>query len=67
MYFKEKNRYELTSGQWKTRDDLLTYYTDLKEQRPELVSLENPFTDQVLTVFSCDNCELKSHEYVGQW
>ncbi|XP_062501479.1 uncharacterized protein LOC134178613 [Corticium candelabrum] len=45
-YDPEKNRYELTSGQWKTRDDLLTYYTDLKEQRPELVSLENPFTDQ---------------------
>eukprot|EP00118_Oscarella_pearsei_P019250 m.203607 g.203607 ORF g.203607 m.203607 type:complete len:510 (+) comp39627_c1_seq2:38-1567(+) len=41
-YDPDKNKYELTSGQWKSSDDVVNYYADLVAQRSYIHLLEDP-------------------------
>lgn len=44
---KDKNKYEVSTNQWKTSDDLVNIYCDLIQAHPSIVGLIDPFHSKV--------------------
>jgi len=46
---KDKGKYEVTTNQWKTPDDLINIYSDLLQAHPTIAGLIDPFYSKVFT------------------
>ena len=44
---KDKNKYEVSTNQWKASDDLVNIYSDLIQAHPSIVGLIDPFHSKV--------------------
>ena len=44
---KDKNKYEVSTNQWKTTDDLINIYSDLLQAHPSVTGLIDPFHSKV--------------------
>ena len=56
--FKDKNKYEVSTNQWKTPDDLVNIYADLLQAHSSIVGLIDPFHSKVRTLYSDGSIEL---------
>ena len=45
---KDKNKYEVSTNQWKTPDDLVNIYGDLLQAHPSIAGLIDPFHSKVI-------------------